>query len=62
MKRICIYPKDIHLITGRSERQSREILRQIKKHYNKEKHQPITIEEFCDYMKLDAQKIIPLIK
>ncbi|MCG2612365.1 hypothetical protein LZZ90_12690 [Flavobacterium sp. SM15] len=57
MKRICIYPKDIQLITGKSERQSRNILAKIKAHNNKEKHQLVTIHEFCLYMGLDPEVI-----
>ncbi|MCF6130121.1 hypothetical protein L1S35_10575 [Flavobacterium sp. AS60] len=62
MKRICIYPKDVQAITGKGERQSRNIVLEIKKKHNKEKHQPITIHEFCDYMKFDLDKVIPLIR
>ena len=57
MKRICIYPKDIQRITGKSERQSRNILAKIKAHNNKEKHQMVTIYEFCDYMGLNPDTI-----
>lgn len=62
MKRVCVYPKDVQWITGKSERQSRNIVLKIKKHYKKEKHQPISIEEFCEYMALDINTIMPLIK
>lgn len=57
MKRICIYPKDIQQITGKSERQSRNIMNSIKKLLNKQKHQAVTLEEFCHYMGLDPIKI-----
>jgi hypothetical protein len=62
MKRVCVYPKDVQWITGKSERQSRVIVQKIKRHYNKQKHQPISIEEFCLYMALDINEIRPLIK
>ncbi|MFN3968203.1 hypothetical protein [Flavobacterium sp.] len=62
MKRICIYPKDVQNLTGKGERQSRNIILEIKKKYNKEKHQPITIHEFCDYMNFDVEKVTPLIR
>lgn len=62
MKRICIYPKDVQWLLGKSERQARNIVNEIKKKHNKEKHQPITIEEFCNYMGLDQNTIYPLIK
>ncbi|MFC7774632.1 hypothetical protein [Flavobacterium sp. GCM10027622] len=50
MKRICIYPQDIQIITGKSLKQSRSIINAIKKKHNKEKHQMVTLEEFCTYM------------
>lgn len=52
MNRLCIYPKDIERITGKSERQCRYIIASIKKLYGKLKHQPATLEEFCTYMGL----------
>jgi len=53
MNRICIYPKDIQRITGKSERQCRNIINSIKKQLNKEKHQAVTLLEFCNYMGLE---------
>lgn len=53
MKRICIYPKDVMQITGKSERQSRQIIANIKKKYNKEKHQIVTFREFYEFMGID---------
>ena len=50
MKRIAIYPKDIMIITGKSERSAREILKKIKTHYGKDKHQIVTVDEFCNFM------------
>ncbi|HSD15587.1 MAG TPA: hypothetical protein VLB74_13125 [Flavobacterium sp.] len=57
MKRIVMYPKDVMQLLGKSERQSRQILANIKKKYNKEKHQPVTVYEFCEYMGLDPKTI-----
>ncbi len=48
-KRICIYPKDIQLITGRSERYGRKLIQDIREYLGKESHQFITTEEFSDY-------------
>jgi hypothetical protein len=48
-KRIIIYPKDVQRITGKSERYSRMLLKQIKCKLSKEDHQFVTIYEFCDY-------------
>jgi len=47
--RVCIYPKDIQCITGRSERFGRSLLNKIKAHFDKKKHQFVTVEEFAEY-------------
>ncbi|WNM17969.1 transcription initiation factor IIE subunit beta family protein [Flavobacterium capsici] len=62
MSRICIYAKDVQIITGKSERQARKIINSIKDAYAKKKHQPVTIKEFCDYMDLDINDVNPLLK
>ena len=62
MNRICIYPQDIQQITGKSERQCRNILNDIKVFYKKEKHQLITIEEFSNYMGLDCSYVEKFLK
>ena len=62
MNRICIYPKDVQWITGMSDRQSRNIILNIKKLHNKEKHQLVTIDEFCQYMGFNKEDIATKIK
>ena len=48
-KRVCVYPKDIQLITGRSERYGRKLLQTIRESLDKEPHQFITVDEFSEY-------------
>ncbi len=55
--RICIYPKDIQRITGKSERYGRILIERIKSHFNKEEHQIISVEEYCDYTGLKMQDV-----
>jgi len=62
MKRICIYPKDVQVVTGKSERYGRTIINKIKEHHHKEKHQLVTIDEFCDYMGFEISKVQGLIR
>ena len=62
MDRICIYPKDIQRITGKSERQCRNIITTIKNQLNKEKHQVVTLQEFCEYMGIQMEQVIQYIK
>ena len=52
MERVCIYPKDVQVVTGKSERWGREIIKKIKTHFSKEPHQLVSINEFCLYMGL----------
>ncbi|MBZ9650605.1 hypothetical protein [Psychroflexus montanilacus] len=56
-KRVCIYPKDIAMITGKTVRHGRSLLQRIRKHYNKEPHQVVSISEFCAYMGLKEEEI-----
>jgi hypothetical protein len=62
MSRLCIYTKDIQIITGKSDRHCRTIIANIKKINNKQKHQSITIEEFCNYQGLDIEQVRKIIK
>ena len=62
MRRLCIYPQDVEIITGRSKNYSRKIIRNIKKNYNKDKHQFVTVEEFCAYTGLVPEKVYAGIK
>ena len=55
MKRLCIYPKDIQIITGRSDRYGRNLIKKIKDYFKKEQHQVVSIEEFCQYMGLQQE-------
>lgn len=60
--RLCIYPKDIVRITGKSERFSRDLIQRIKQKLGKEEHQFITIDEFCYYAGFEVEKVQELIK
>ena len=62
MNRICIYAKDIQQLTGKSERQAREIIKKIRTFRDKPKHQPITIHELCEYLGLEAEKVMQLLR
>ncbi|MBI2722492.1 MAG: hypothetical protein HYX39_09985 [Bacteroidetes bacterium] len=57
MKRVIIYPKDVMIITGKSESYSRDLLKKIKAQLNKEEHQYISVQEFCTYMGLSVSEI-----
>lgn len=57
MRRICIYPKDIARITGKSYRQSLRTYNTIKKVRGKQPHQLLSTEEVCEYLGLDKEQI-----
>ena len=59
--RLCVYPKDVQRITGKSERYGRMLLLKIKERFNKEEHQFISIEEFCMYTGLKVDQVQSLL-
>jgi len=61
VRRICIYPKDIERVTGKSYRQSLRILKNIRISLNKLETEFVTIEEFCQYSGLKIGEVEPLI-
>ena len=61
IKRLCIYPKDIQRITGKSYRQSVRVLQKIRKDLRKLDNEFVSIEEFCNYTSLKYEQVLPLI-
>ena len=57
MKRLCIYPKDVQVITGKSSRHSRYLVHIIKKSFGKQEHQFLTINEFCKFTGVPACEV-----
>jgi len=60
-KRLCIYPKDIQRITGKSYRQSARMLQKIRTDVNKLENEFVSVEEFCNYTSLKIEQVEPLI-
>jgi len=56
-KRVCIYPKDIQSITGKSYRQSTRILNEIRKSLRKPKNSLVSIGEFCEHTGLKIEEV-----
>ena len=54
---MIIYTKDVQRITGKSDRYGRKILKNIRTFYAKQKHQPISLGEFCAYMGLKEEEV-----
>ena len=57
MERLCIYPKDIQVVTGRSERYGRNLIKKIKDAFNKLDHQFVSMDEFCSYTGLPLEAV-----
>ena len=60
-QRVCIYPKDIQRITGKSYRQSTILMQNIKRDLNKLDKEFLTIEEFCTYTGIKYEQVTHLI-
>lgn len=56
--RVCIYPKDIQRITGKSERYGRILINNIRNAYSKKAHQFVTIQEFCNYTGINEELVL----
>jgi hypothetical protein len=51
--RQVVKARDIQYFFGKQERQSFKMMAEMRMHFNKEKHQPITVTEFCAYYKIN---------
>lgn len=58
MSRMCIYPKDVQIITGRSESYGRKLLCKIKIAFDKQPYQLVSVGEFCAFMGLDTNEVL----
>jgi len=58
-QRMLIYTKDLQRISGKSDRTARKVLATIRKKLGKEKHQPVSVKEFCQYMNLSENEVLP---
>ncbi len=56
VRRICITPNDVELVTGQSYRQSLRVLHEIGNNLNKA-IKFITIVEFCDHTGLNIEEV-----
>lgn len=61
-RKLIIRNGDIQRILEVTERQARNKMLKIREYFNKEKHQVITVNEFCDYIGLKYEDVILRIK
>lgn len=62
MDRICIYPKDVQLITGKSERHARAVIKQLKAKHGKTKEQATTLKEVCDHYGVSEEEVRKILR
>ena len=56
--RVCMYPKDVQRIMGKTYTQARLYLIKIKKHLKKDDHQFVSVEEFSRYTGLPIDEVV----
>lgn len=62
MSRLFIYTKDVQCLTGKGQRTCANLLRTIRKKYNKAQYDLVTVFEFCEHMKLEPDMVIKHLK
>ena len=60
-RRLCLYASDVQLITGRSYKYALRYLAKIRRHYNKEPKQLVTVAEFCNYTGIAVEEVWELL-
>jgi hypothetical protein len=61
MTRIVIYPSDIIILTNKSESYARKEIQNLKKALHKEKHQKVTIKEYCHYYGFNLEEVLRIL-
>jgi hypothetical protein len=60
-KRLCIYPKDIQRITGKSYRQSVRLMQKTRKKLTKLENEFVSVDEFCQYTSFKYEQVEPFL-
>jgi len=61
MNRIVIYTADIMVLTDKSESYARKEIQNLKKALQKEKHQKVTIKEYCQYYGFNIDEVLAVL-
>ena len=62
MTRLTIYTSDIQAITGKRIRSAQRMMQTAKDALGKQKHQNITVNEFCNYFGYSVSEIESFLK
>ncbi len=57
MPRICLYPKDVAVLTGRSYDAAKRLVRRARQAAGKPAGSLITVQDFCRFTGLDAAEV-----
>jgi hypothetical protein len=60
--RIVLNTKDIMLITGKSERTSRRLLKEIRKSAPNTRVSFVSLEQFCTYTGMAKKEVLPYLQ
>lgn len=60
--RIVLQTKDIMLITGKSERTSRRLLKEIRKASKNSRISFVSLEQFCAFTGMSREEVIPYLQ
>lgn len=60
--RLCIYPKDVSMITGKGQKYAQKLLRNIRFLNAKQPHQFVTVQEFSEYTGIQLDLILVVVK
>lgn len=60
--RIVLNTKDIMLITGKSERTSRRLLKEIRSSARNTRVSFVSLEQFCSYTGMTREEVIPYLQ
>ena len=56
-ERNVIYAQDIMVFTGRSRSYAYKVMRQVRKHYGKSKHQLVTLQEYAEFHGIPVNEV-----
>jgi len=56
--RVCVYPKDVQRVLGKTYTQARLYLRRLKKDLGKQDSQLVSVREFCEYSGLPYEDVV----
>tara|TARA_B100000508_G_C11308430_1_gene203372 strand:+ start:275 stop:496 length:222 start_codon:yes stop_codon:yes gene_type:complete len=60
-QRICIYPSDIAILTGKAERYCRELYQELRTKLQKEKHQLVSYCELAAFIGIPKKVVLKTI-